>query len=219
MQRDECESPSEMATTARCHGKPIHMQIYKIVLTLIAAGKVANPVMVKTFLPVDLDIAGLMLGYLARLAAEATTIIKALDYGRLNCKLSARRTLISAAENAISPAFNAPPDTDQAAIAGDLIDECDAIATVRSPTNALRISIGRAADEALDCMSLLPTFVGSLGSQFGPIKLKRLLSREAFLCRRPVAAVPPRRPSSCALPQRRRTLIFPPLASGDEAWL
>ena len=149
MKRDECESPSEMATTARCHGKPIHMQIYKIVLTLIAAGKVANPVTLKTFLPVDLDIAGLMLGYLARLAAEATTIIKALDYGRINCKLSARRTLISAAENAISPAFNAPPDTDQAAIAGGLIDECDAIATVRSPRNAFRISIGRAADEAL----------------------------------------------------------------------
>jgi replicative DNA helicase len=40
-------------------------------------------VTLKTFLPADLDIAGLTVNqYLARLAAEATTIINAEDYGR-----------------------------------------------------------------------------------------------------------------------------------------
>jgi replicative DNA helicase len=40
-------------------------------------------VTLKTFLPSDLDLAGMTVGqYLARLAAEATTIINAQDYGR-----------------------------------------------------------------------------------------------------------------------------------------
>ena len=43
----------------------------------------------KTFLPADFDIAGLSLNqYLARLAAEATTIINAEDYGRTVYDLS-----------------------------------------------------------------------------------------------------------------------------------
>ena len=43
----------------------------------------ATPVTLKTFLPTDRDIAGLSVNqYLARLAAEATTIINAEDYGR-----------------------------------------------------------------------------------------------------------------------------------------
>ena len=41
-------------------------------------GKVATPVTLKTFLPADIDIGGMTVGqYLARLAAEATTIINA----------------------------------------------------------------------------------------------------------------------------------------------
>ncbi len=43
----------------------------------------------KTFLPADADIAGLSVNqYLARLAAEATTIINAQDYGRTVYDLS-----------------------------------------------------------------------------------------------------------------------------------
>jgi replicative DNA helicase len=50
--------------------EPIHKQVYDVARTLIGAGKVANPVTLKTFLPAD--IAGLPFGkYLARLAAEA----------------------------------------------------------------------------------------------------------------------------------------------------
>ena len=44
----------------------------------IRAGKAATPVTLKTYLPADLDIAGITLSqYLARLAAEATTVINA----------------------------------------------------------------------------------------------------------------------------------------------
>ena len=63
--------------------EPIHPKIYELAASLIRAGKVASPITLKTFLPPDLDVAGLNASqYLARLAAEATTVINAEDYGR-----------------------------------------------------------------------------------------------------------------------------------------
>jgi replicative DNA helicase len=56
-------------------------KVYNVARALVGAGKVATPVTIKSFLPADLDIAGVTLGqYLGRLAAEATTIINAVDY-------------------------------------------------------------------------------------------------------------------------------------------
>src|SRR5262245_44426189 len=58
--------------------EPIHQQIFEIAQSLIRTGKLASPVTLKTFLPADVDIAGMSVAqYLARLAAEATTIINA----------------------------------------------------------------------------------------------------------------------------------------------
>src|SRR5204862_8033542 len=52
--------------------EPVHQKIYEDSGSLIRVGKVANPVTLKTFLPADVDIAGLSVSqYLARLAAEA----------------------------------------------------------------------------------------------------------------------------------------------------
>src|SRR5262249_23949559 len=51
--------------------EPIHRQIYDISRSLIRTCKLASPVPLKTFLPAEIDIAGLTLTqYLARLAAE-----------------------------------------------------------------------------------------------------------------------------------------------------
>src|SRR3569623_723939 len=62
--------------------EPIHQQLYELAGNLIRAGKIATPITLKTFLPSDIDIAGLNPSqYLARLAAEATTVITASDYG------------------------------------------------------------------------------------------------------------------------------------------
>ena len=81
--------------------EPIHARIYDVARTLIGAGKVATTVTLKTFLPADLDIAGLTLGrYLARFAAEATTIINAVDYRPISFDLSAQGTLVPAADSA-----------------------------------------------------------------------------------------------------------------------
>src|SRR5713226_3989833 len=91
--------------------EPIHQQIYDISRSLIRTGKLASPVTMKTFLPADVDIAGLTLTqYLARLAAEATTIINAVDYGRTIYDLAVRRDLIGIGEDMVNVAFDAPVD-------------------------------------------------------------------------------------------------------------
>jgi replicative DNA helicase len=89
----------------------IHRRIFEIAGSLIRAGKLATPVTLKTFLPSDLDIAGLTVNqYLARLAAEATTIINAEDYGRTVYDLSIRRDLITIGEDMVNLAYEAPVD-------------------------------------------------------------------------------------------------------------
>jgi replicative DNA helicase len=89
----------------------IHQRIFELSASLIRAGKLATPVTLKTFLPSDLDIAGLTVNqYLARLAAEATTIINAEDYGRAIYDLSIRRDLITIGEDMVNLAYEAPVD-------------------------------------------------------------------------------------------------------------
>ena len=89
----------------------IHQRIFELAGGLIRAGKLATPVTLKTFLPTELDIAGLTVNqYLARLAAEATTIINAEDYGRTVYDLSIRRDLITIGEEIVNLAFDAPVD-------------------------------------------------------------------------------------------------------------
>src|SRR5438477_4099242 len=89
--------------------EPIHQQVYDIARSLIRAGKLASPVTLKTFLAADIDIAGLSPAqYLARLAAEATTIINAADYGRTIYDLAIRRDLIQIGEDMVNQAYDAP---------------------------------------------------------------------------------------------------------------
>jgi replicative DNA helicase len=92
--------------------EPIHQQIYDHLRSLVRTGKVASPITLKTFLPADLDIAGLTVPqYLARLAAEATTIINAADYGRAVYDLARRRDLIGIGEDMVNLAYDAPVDS------------------------------------------------------------------------------------------------------------
>ena len=91
--------------------EPIHQQLYELAANLIRAGKIATPVTLKTFLPSDMDIGGLNASqYLARLAAEATTVINASDYGHTITDLAVRRNLIRIGEDMVNVAFDAPVD-------------------------------------------------------------------------------------------------------------
>jgi len=92
--------------------EPIHQRIFELAGGLVRAGKIATPVTLKTFLPADFDIAGLSVNqYLARLAAEATTIINAEDYGRTVYDLSIRRDLITVGEDMVNVAYDAPVES------------------------------------------------------------------------------------------------------------
>jgi len=89
----------------------IHEKIYEVAAGIIRAGKIATPATLKTFLPPDADIVGLSPAqYLARLAAEATTVINAEDYGRTIYDLATRRDLIQIGENMVNVAYDAPVD-------------------------------------------------------------------------------------------------------------
>jgi replicative DNA helicase len=91
--------------------EPIHQKIYEIAGSLVRAGKTATPVTLKTFLPADADLGGVTVSqYLARLAAEATTVINAADYGRTIYDLSIRRALIVIGEDLVNEAYDAAVD-------------------------------------------------------------------------------------------------------------
>jgi replicative DNA helicase len=87
----------------------IHRDIYKVASDMVRAAKRANPVTIKTFLAADAKIGDLTIAqYLARLAAEATTIINAEDYGRTVYDLATRRSLITIGEDMVNIAYDAP---------------------------------------------------------------------------------------------------------------
>ncbi len=88
--------------------EPVHKTIFEVASQLIRANKIATPVTIKTFLPADLAIGDINLAtYLARLAAEATTIINAEDYGRSVYDLAIRRALIGIGEDMVNVAYDA----------------------------------------------------------------------------------------------------------------
>jgi replicative DNA helicase len=89
----------------------IHRRIFEIASTLIRAGKLASPITIKTFLG-DHDLGGVTIPqYLARLAADATTIINAHDYGRMIHDLAVRRELIHIGEDVVNVAYDSPVDS------------------------------------------------------------------------------------------------------------
>src|SRR6516164_6997303 len=92
--------------------EPIHQKVYEVTASLVRVGKTATPITLKTFLPPDIDVAGLTVSqYLARLAAEATTVINAADYGRTIYDLALRRSLIGIGEDLVNTAYDAPVDS------------------------------------------------------------------------------------------------------------
>ncbi len=91
--------------------EPLHRQIFDVAADMIRLGKIANPVTMKTFLPADQRVGELTVTqYLARLAAEAVTVINAADYGRAIYDLATRRALITVGEDMVNIAYDAPVD-------------------------------------------------------------------------------------------------------------
>ncbi len=98
--------------SAEHFAEEIHQRIWDVTSTLIREGRVASPLTVKTYLG-DHDLGdGLTIPrYLARLAAEATTIVNAPDYARMVSELHARRALIGVAAELEAQAHDPPAGT------------------------------------------------------------------------------------------------------------
>jgi len=92
---------------------PLHARLYEAAAALIRAGRPASPVTLKTYFDNDeaLDEIG-GAPYLARLAASATTIINAEDYGRTIFDLATRRALIGIGEELVNDAYETLVDSD-----------------------------------------------------------------------------------------------------------
>jgi len=130
--------------------EPINRQIFEVCASLIATGKLATPITLKAFLPADRDIAGMTLSqYLARLVAEATTIINAPDYAKVVHDLANRRHMIGVAEDCIAVLKAAPVDIEPEAIGADTIERLDEIITGHVPQTLRSITIGDAGHDAL----------------------------------------------------------------------
>ncbi len=88
--------------------EPVHRMIFEVTGQIIRSNKTATPVTLKTFVPADMEIGDIDLAqYLARLAASATTVINAEDYGRTIYDLATRRALIGIGEDMVNVAYDA----------------------------------------------------------------------------------------------------------------
>ncbi|HEU4476459.1 MAG TPA: replicative DNA helicase [Methyloceanibacter sp.] len=90
---------------------PLHQRIYDHALKLIWGGKRATPITIKTFFQANEPGCEIPVPqYLGRLAATATTIINAEDYGRTIYDLAIRRQLIQIGEKMVNTAYESPID-------------------------------------------------------------------------------------------------------------
>jgi replicative DNA helicase len=91
---------------------PLHQQIFETASKLIASGKQATPITLRTFFETaePIDAALTVPQYLGRLAANAATIINARDYGRTIHDLAVRRGLILIGEDLVNTAYDSPVD-------------------------------------------------------------------------------------------------------------
>jgi replicative DNA helicase len=144
--------------------EPIHQKIYSVAAELISAGKPATPVTLKNYLPGDLDIVGMSLNqYLAKLCADATTVINAPDYAKVIRDLKHRRDLIAAGEELQEIAVSSAVDVSPAMLAQATIDRLDEIVAVRTQTHVPRVAIGGAAEQAVSQMSAVISRGGKIG--------------------------------------------------------
>jgi len=92
---------------------PLHQQIYETAAKLIHAGKQATPITLRTFFesaePISPNLS--VPQYLGTLAANATTIINAEDYGRTVYDLATRRALIIIGEDMVNGAYDSTVDS------------------------------------------------------------------------------------------------------------
>ncbi len=91
--------------------EPLHGRIYETAAKFIQSGKHATPITLKTFFDNEEALGTVTVPqYLGRLAAHATSVINAEDYGRTIYDLSVRRDLIIIGEDMVNVAYESSVD-------------------------------------------------------------------------------------------------------------
>lgn len=126
--------------------EPIHQHIWTICADLIQAGKLASPITIKPFLPVDIDLGGVKLSeYLARLAAAATTITKVRDFAVIVRELYAKRVI---GETAVD--MKPRPDRDSVDVATWVVERMDEVIGQQLSETTRDVTMDRSVQRAID---------------------------------------------------------------------
>lgn len=134
--------------------EPLHQTIYETVATMITQGRSANPVTIKPYLPADQLIAEGMTvaSYVARLCAEAITVINACDYGRGVMEAWGRRQLISVGQDLDELSRSMPVDMSPAKIISEISGRLVAISNEISE-GVQATTMADAVDVAIDAIN------------------------------------------------------------------
>ncbi len=128
----------------------IHQDLYEICSTLIKNGKLASPVTVKSFLPSDHDIGGMTVSqYLARLAAEATTLINAKDFAQVVRDMYDIRVIGEVADQLKPRAGVDPVD-----VAAWGVDQLDSLVSGRSVASMRAMTMPQTVARAVDAAAV-----------------------------------------------------------------
>jgi replicative DNA helicase len=128
----------------------LHARIFDAAANLIRMGKLATPVTLKSYFENDAtmkEIGGP--AYLARLAASATTIINAEEYGRTIHELAQRRKLIGIGTDMVNEAFDGDVENNARAMIEKAEGTLYALAEVDKYGKGFQ-NFGRALTDAID---------------------------------------------------------------------
>lgn len=155
--------------------EPLHRDIFTRCAELVRAGQVANPVTVKSYLNEKEALGDLTVAqYLAKLAANAVTIINAPDYARAIVNMAKRRRMVASLEDGIKAVLGMPADVDAEQIGESIISD---ISTVVAPNEEVlgAKSWAQAVSDAIDTVNEAAKGKKGAGISYGFTPLERLI--------------------------------------------
>lgn len=155
---------------------PLHGEVYEACRSLIAAGRTATPITLRTAFenhePLSEDMT--VPQYLVRLVAAAVTIINAPEYARLIRDLAARRRLIEIGEDMVNAAYDGDVETRPERLVEEAEQALYSVAEHRATSSEVtfQTAVDRAVDSTLAAYKLGGVFQG-LSSGF--VDLDRMI--------------------------------------------
>jgi len=128
----------------------VHRHLFEIAASLIRAGKLANPVTMKIFVPADAKVGDLTVSqYIARLVAESTGTLTARQYAETIRDLADRRRIVSVGDMLAGEHGHRTAEE----LAAGAIAELDEIVASNVNTAAPTVKMSEAATRAVDAIA------------------------------------------------------------------